>query len=202
MKIRHLLVIREGEESQEDSLKIKSVGKFLEALLWILRCFLLDFCFSCESELSKCLNSQTWQTGWIAKIMCGRWNFNQKLKKKWACLHKMRFSCRIIKKHVSIYFEIYFMIFRWKCVFAIRVNELVLWSSMKEKFWYFVGKWFELIKQVQVDDKFKFSYLEKFSHSKNLDGMENLEKTQDKSSYLSKISSKLSLLGSSHSLQR
>jgi hypothetical protein len=29
---------------------------------------------------------------------------------------------------------------------------------------------------VKVDEEFKFSYLEKFSHSKSLDGMENLEK--------------------------
>ena len=29
---------------------------------------------------------------------------------------------------------------------------------------------------MKMDDKFKFSYLEIFSHSKNLDGMENLEK--------------------------
>ena len=45
------------------------------------------------------------------------------------------------------------------------VNELVSWSSMKEKF-----------KQVKVDEKFEFSHLEKFYHSKNLDGMANLEK--------------------------
>ena len=57
-----------------------------------------------------------------------------------------------------------------------RVNELVSWSLMKEKFWSFVEKWFELRKQVKMDEKFKFSYLEKFSHSKNLDGMENIEK--------------------------
>ena len=36
---------------------------------------------------------------------------------------------------------------------------------MKEKF-----------KQVKVDEKFEFSHLEKFYHSKNLDGMANLEK--------------------------
>ena len=80
-KIRHLQVIREGEESQENSLKIRSDKKFSEAWLWILRIFLLVFCFSCELELSKCLNSQIWQTGWAAKIMCGWWKFDQKQKK-------------------------------------------------------------------------------------------------------------------------
>ena len=36
---------------------------------------------------------------------------------------------------------------------------------------------FEMKKQVKVDEKFDFSYLEKFSHLKNLDGMEKLEKS-------------------------
>ena len=81
MKICHLLVIKEGEESQEDSLKIRSDENFLEAWLWILRSFLLDFHFSRDSELRKCLNSQTWQTGWTTKIMCRWWKFHQKTKK-------------------------------------------------------------------------------------------------------------------------
>ena len=33
-------------------------------------------------------------------------------------------------------------------------------------------------KQVEVDCKFNFSYLEKFFHLKNLDGMEKLEKSK------------------------
>ena len=60
--------------------------------------------------------------------------------------------------------------------FQSGMNELVSWSSMKEKLRSFVKKLFELRKQVKVDEKFKFAYLEKFSHLKNLDGMENLEK--------------------------
>jgi hypothetical protein len=39
-------------------------------------------------------------------------------------------------------------------------------------------KCFELRKQVKVDDKFEFSYLEKLSDLKNLDGMEKLEKSK------------------------
>ena len=31
---------------------------------------------------------------------------------------------------------------------------------------------------MKVDEKFEFLYLEKFSHSKNLDGMEKLEKSK------------------------
>ena len=44
---------------------------------------------------------------------------------------------------------------------------------MKEKVLKFVEKvlWVE-----KTSDKFEFSYLEKFSHLKNLDGMENLKK--------------------------
>ena len=59
-----------------------------------------------------------------------------------------------------------------------RVDELVSWSSMKEKFWSLDKKWFEFRKQVKVDDKFEFSYLENFYHSKNLDGMEKLEESK------------------------
>ena len=33
---------------------------------------------------------------------------------------------------------------------------------------------------MKVDEKFNFSYLEIFSHSKNMDGMENLEKLKQK----------------------
>ena len=81
------------------------------------------------------------------------------------------------------------------------VDELVAWSSMKEKFWSLVKKCFVLRKQVKVDEKFKFWYLEKFSHSKNLDGMENLEKLKLNPLFYRKSHVKLSLLCSSHSLQ-
>ena len=72
---------------------------------------------SCDFELSKCLNSQTWQTGWTTKIMCRRWKFDQK-PKNWTWLHMMRFSFRIKKKHVSFDTEMYFMRFGWKWVFC------------------------------------------------------------------------------------
>jgi hypothetical protein len=74
-KIRYLPVIREGEESQEDSLKITSDENFPEAWICILISFVLDSQSSCDSELRKCLNSQTWQNGlnnqnyaWVMKI--------------------------------------------------------------------------------------------------------------------------------------
>ena len=118
LKFLHLLVIREGEESQEDRLKIRSVIFFLEAWMLILRSFELFCLFSCESKLRNWLNSQTWKIGRTTNFMCGRWNFNQKLK-KWTWLHMMRFSCRIMNTHVSIYFEMYFMRFIWKGVFVI-----------------------------------------------------------------------------------
>ena len=48
---------------------------------------------------------------------------------------------------------------------------------MKEKFGSILKKnCFELRKQVKVDKKFKFSCIEKFSPSKNFDGMSNNEK--------------------------
>ena len=147
LKIRHLLVIKEGEESQEDSLKIRSDENFLEAWLWILGSFLLDFFFSCDSYLSKCLNSQTWQTGWTTKIMCGRWKFDQKLK-NWTWLHMIRFSFRIMKKHVSFDYEMSFKRFRWKCDFAIHGGKCISWKSMKEKVLKWWKEWFVFEKQV------------------------------------------------------
>ena len=125
-------MIREGEESQEDSLKIRSDENFSEAWLWILRSFLLDFRFSFDSELRKCLNSQTWETGWKPKIMCRRWKFDQKLK-HWTWMHMMRFSFRIMKKHVSFYSKMYFMIFGWKCDFAIRGGKVCLMEINERK---------------------------------------------------------------------
>ena len=44
---------------------------------------------------------------------------------------------------------------------------------MKEKVLKFVEK---VLLVEKTSEKFEFSYLEKFSHSTNLDGMENLEK--------------------------
>ena len=56
-------MIKEGEESQEDSLKITSDENFLEAWICILINHVLDSWSSCDSELIKCLNSQIWQNG-------------------------------------------------------------------------------------------------------------------------------------------
>ena len=154
-------MIMEDEESQDDSLKIRSVENFLEAWLWILRSFLLYFHFSCELELSKCLNSQTWQIGWTTKIMCGRWNFDQKLK-KWTCLHKMIFSFRIMNKHVSINSEKYLIRFRWKSVFAIQGEWVGLMEFDERKVLKFCENMIWVEKTSEMDEKFKFSYFKKF----------------------------------------
>ena len=53
----------------------------------------------------------------------------------------------------------------------------------------------------KTSEKFEFSYLENFSHSKNLDGTTNLEKLKLNPLFSQKSQVKLSLLGSSHSLQ-
>ena len=50
-------MIREGEESQEDILKITSDENFLESWLCILISFVPDSRSLHDSELSKCLNS-------------------------------------------------------------------------------------------------------------------------------------------------
>ena len=51
-------MMREGEESQEDSLKITSDEKFLESCICILIRHELDSWSSCDSALNKYLNSQ------------------------------------------------------------------------------------------------------------------------------------------------
>jgi hypothetical protein len=62
-------------------------------------------------------------------------------------------------------------------------------------------KFFELRKQVKVDERIEFSYLEKFSNLKNLGRMEKLEKSKLNPLSSKTNSNKLSLLGFSHSLQ-
>lgn len=56
-----------------------------------------------------------------------------------------------------------------------RMNELVSWSSMKEKFWSLVKKWFEFRKQVKVNEKFEFSYLKSFLTQKTWMEWQNLK---------------------------
>ena len=56
-------MIREGEESQEDSLKITSDENIPEAWICILMIYELDSWSSCDSALKKYLNSQTCQNG-------------------------------------------------------------------------------------------------------------------------------------------
>ena len=142
-------------------LKIRSVENFPKAWMWILRSFEVVCLLPCKLELSKFLNSQTWQVGWTAKIMCGRWNFDQKLK----------------NEHGFIWW--YFHVGSWRNIFHLimrclswdldeKVSHDILW---KKKFW----SWWKMLWIVKTSEKFDFSYLEKFSHSTNLDGMENLE---------------------------
>ena len=64
-------------------------------------------------------------------------------------------------------------------------------SSMNEKFRSLENICFELRKKVEVSEKFKFSNLEKFSHSKNMDEMEKLEKSK-----LNPLSSQKTQVGS------
>ena len=78
--------MREGEESQEDTMNITSDENFPEAWICICISHVHDSWSSCDSELIKCLNSQTWQNGWTTKIMHGWWKFDQTLK-NWTWLH-------------------------------------------------------------------------------------------------------------------
>ena len=68
-------MIREGEESQEYSLKITSDQNFREAWMCIWIIHVIDSRSSCYYDFKKCLNSQTWQNvmnnqnhPWVMKI--------------------------------------------------------------------------------------------------------------------------------------
>ena len=91
------------------------------------------------------------------------------------------------------------MRFEWKCVFVIQGEWVSVMEFDEGEVLKFCGKmlWVE-----KTSEKFEFSYLEKFSHSKKLDGMENLEKLMLNPIFSQKSQVKLSLLGSSHSLQK
>ena len=66
------------------------------------------------------------------------------------------------------------MRFWWKSVFSIRGEKVCLMEFNERK----VLKFVEIMIWVEkTSDKFEFSYLEKFYHLKNLDGMENIEKS-------------------------
>ena len=59
--------------------------------------------------------------------------------------------------------------------------EYVSWSHgslMSEKFQSWEKICFELRKKVKVNENFDFPHLEKFSHLKNMDGMEKLENSK------------------------
>ena len=72
----------------------------------------------------------------------------------------------------------YLVRFRWESLNAIQGGWVGLMEFDERKVLKFGEKCFELRKQVKVDEKFEFSYLEKFSHSKNLDRIKKLEKSK------------------------
>ena len=147
--------------------------------------------------MRKCLNSQTCQTGWTTKIMCGRWKFYQKLK-NWTWLHMMRFSYKIMKKHVSFNSKMFFIRFGWKCVFAIYGEKCDSWNLMKENVLNLMER---MLCVEKTSEKFDFSYLENFFSLDQLrwNGKSWKLKLNPLFSWKSQV--KISLLGSSHSLQ-
>ena len=73
-----------------------------------------------------------------------------------------------MKKHVSLYFEMYFMIFGWKQVFTIRDEKVCLMGFDQRKS-------LKFDERMLLFEKFKFSYLEMFFSLKNFDGIKNIE---------------------------
>ena len=106
----------------------------------------------------------------------------------------MIFSCRIMKKHVLIKYEMNFMSFRWKCMNAIRSGWVGLMEFRCVKIFEVekIMLWVE--KKVKMDENFDFSYFKNFPHLKNL-------KIWSYILFPHKNSSKLSLLGFSYFVQ-
>ena len=112
-------------------------------------------------------------------------NFDQNLKfGTW--IDKLKISCRIMEKHVSIKYEIYFMSFGWKFVNAIHswlvglmgvrwVKSFEVWKRML---------WVE--KESGSEWKSFLFKLRKFFSLENLDGMPKLWKFEARSSFLTK----------------
>ena len=90
MKIDPLLVISEGEESHEDSLKITSDKNLMKPWIWIFISHVLDSRSSCDYELSKCLNSQTWKNGFNNQNHAHAMKIRPKTE-KWTWLHMKGF---------------------------------------------------------------------------------------------------------------
>ena len=84
----------------------------------------------------------------------------------------MRFSCRIIKIHVSIECDMYFMILGWKCVNAIQGGWVGLMEFVERK----VLKFGEKIVRVEKTSESWWEVwvfiLRKVFSIENLDGME------------------------------
>ena len=138
--------------------------------------------------------------GWTTNFMCRRWKFDQKLK-IWTWLHKMIFSCRIMKKRVSIECEKYFMRFGWKCVIAIQDGWVGLMEFIERKVLKFSEKMLRNEKTSESGWEVWVFILRKFFPLEKLGWNGKIWKIEAKSSFLSKNSSKLSLLGFSHTLQ-
>ena len=77
-----------------------------------------------------------------------------------------------MNKQVSFNSKMYFMRFDWNKFLQSVMEKCVLWGLMKKKVSSSVKECFMFWK---LCEKFKFSYLEKFSHFTNFDEMKNIE---------------------------
>ena len=190
-------MIREGEESQEDSLKITSDENFPKYWIWILISHVLDSKYTCDFEFRKFLNSQTWQNGlnnqnhaWAMKI--------------WPKIEKMNLTSY---ERISILDHEETNLILLRDVF----HEIRLKISFYNPRWKVCLMGFDERKRLKFSEKnalcfenavrsLSFFTLKSF-HTSQISMRWKILKTRTKSSLLSKISSKLSLLVSPLSLQ-
>ena len=170
-KILQLWVMRGGEESHEDSLKITNDENYLEAWICILMRYEPGSRSSCDSALKKYLNSQTWQNGLNNQNHARAMKIRPKTEK----MNLTSYERILLLDHEEtspIQFGYVFHDIWSKLVFTIHDEKLVSWGSMNEKFRSWVEECFCVLEWCE---KIKFSYFDKFSHFTNFDEMKNIE---------------------------
>ena len=155
-KLCHLLVIREGEESQEDSSNIRSVENFLRDQMLILRHFKLFFSFhvnrSWANSKTQKLDKQDEQPISWAEGEISTKNWKNEHGFIWWDFHagSWRNMFQSILRYLSWYSD--------ENVFFEIHGEWVSLMEFDERnvLWSFVKMCFELRKQVKMDENLSF----------------------------------------------
>ena len=98
-----------------------------------MRCFGHDHQVFWKYGMIWCRNWYVCDIAQIMNFMCRTKHLIKNLKFE-AWMHKLKFTCWIMKKHVSIQNEIIFMIFWWKSQMQARVGLSISWKVRWRKY--------------------------------------------------------------------